>query len=367
MSHKPTPYSPNFPPSQGYAPPEDKETGKESYPMYPQTGYPGPPAGAPLPPGAQPLPGMQHGFQPGFQPGMQPGFQPGMQPGFQPGMQPGFQPGMQQGFQPGYQPGFQQGYPHPQPGYPAPVMQQPGPQVPGGWMTIPQGLSNCPPGLEYLSMIDKLLVHQKVELLEAFVGFETNNKYTVKNAIGQKVYYAVEDNDCCTRNCCGPMRPFDMKIMDNFQNEVIHLNRPLACDTCWCPCWLQSMEVSSPPGTVVGSVEQEWSICKPCYVIKNASGDVVLRIKGPVCTFSICGDVEFNVYSQDGETKVGKITKQWSGLAREAFTDADYFGISFPMDLDVRIKAVLLGACFLIDFMFFEKAGNNESDRPGML
>lgn len=90
----------------------------------------------------------------------------------------------------------------------------------GGWMSIPQGLANCPPGLEYLSMIDQLLVHQKVELLEAFVGFETNNKYTIKNSLGQKVYYAVEDNDCCTRNCCGPMRPFDMKIMDNYRNEV---------------------------------------------------------------------------------------------------------------------------------------------------
>ncbi|XP_028156275.1 phospholipid scramblase 1 isoform X3 [Ostrinia furnacalis] len=229
----------------------------------------------------------------------------------------------------------------------------------GGWMTIPQGVNNCPPGLEYLSLINQLLVHQKVELLEAFVGFETNNKYTIKNSVGQKVYYAVEDNDCCTRNCCGPMRPFDMKIMDNFQNEVIHLHRPLACDSCLCPCWLQSMEVSAPPGTVIGSIEQQWSLCKPCYDIKNAAGDVVLKIKGPFCTYSICGDIEFNVYSKDGETKVGKITKQWSGLAREAFTDSDYFGINFPMDLDVKIKAVLLGACFLIDFMFFEK-GNKE-------
>lgn len=45
---------------------------------------------------------------------------------------------------------------------------------------------------------------------------------------------------------------------------------------------------------------------------------------------------------------VGKITKQWSGLLREMFTDADYFGITFPMDLDVKMKAVMLGACFLI-------------------
>lgn len=45
---------------------------------------------------------------------------------------------------------------------------------------------------------------------------------------------------------------------------------------------------------------------------------------------------------------MGKITKQWSGLSREMFTDADQFGINFPMDLDVRMKAVLLGACILI-------------------
>lgn len=46
--------------------------------------------------------------------------------------------------------------------------------------------------------------------------------------------------------------------------------------------------------------------------------------------------------------KIGKISKQWSGFAREVFTDADFFGITFPLDLDVRMKAVLLGALFLI-------------------
>ncbi|XP_067008373.1 phospholipid scramblase 1 isoform X2 [Anabrus simplex] len=236
----------------------------------------------------------------------------------------------------------------------------------GGWMSIPQGIPNVPPGLEYLCMIDQLLVHQKVELLEAFTGFETANKFTVKNSMGQKVYYAVEDSDCLTRNCCGPLRPFDMKILDNFKNEVIHLNRPLACDSCWFPCCLQSMEVSAPPGTLVGSIEQEWSILTPQFKVKNAAGDTVLRIEGPFCTFTICGDVEFKVMSKDGSTQVGKISKQWAGLLREAFTDADYFGITFPMDLDVKMKAVMLGACFLIDAMFFEKRGNQESDRPGM-
>lgn len=159
-----------------------------------------------------------------------------------------------------------------------------------------------------------------------------------------------------------------MKILDNFRNQVMNLHRPLACDSCCFPCCLQvfpslttinfkiiitfilmqSMEVSSPPGTIVGVVEQKWSMLRPLFEIKNASGDVVLLIEGPFCTMSICGNVEFKVMTSDGEREIGKISKQWSGISREIFTDADLFGITFPMDLDVRIKAVLLGACFLI-------------------
>ena len=32
--------------------------------------------------------------------------------------------------------------------------------------------------------------------------------------MGQEVYYAKEDTDCCTRQCCGPARPFDINIVD---------------------------------------------------------------------------------------------------------------------------------------------------------
>ena len=49
---------------------------------------------------------------------------------------------------------------------------------------------NCPPGLEYLTMIDQLIVKQKLEALEAIAGvmganLETANKYKIKNVMGQ--------------------------------------------------------------------------------------------------------------------------------------------------------------------------------------
>lgn len=52
--------------------------------------------------------------------------------------------------------------------------------------------------------------------------------------------------------------------------------------------------------------------------------------------------------TKDESRSVGRISKQWGGLLREALTDADDFGLQFPIDLDVRAKAVLLGATFLI-------------------
>ncbi|XP_077988324.1 phospholipid scramblase 2-like [Glandiceps talaboti] len=308
-----------------------------------QPGY-----GQPPPPGQQgygqpPPPGQQGYGQPPPPPGQQGYGQPPPQGYGQPPPQGYTQPG-----QPAY------GQPQPAPG-------------PGGaqWMQAPQPPPNCPPGLEYMTQIDQLLVHQQVELLEAFTGFETNNKYSIKNSMGQRVYFAAEDTDCCTRQCCGSARPFDMKILDNSQREVIHLHRPLRCSSCWYPCCLQELEVQSPPGTTVGYVKQAWSVILPKFYIQNANRDTQLVIEGPFCTWNLCGDVEFQVLSADGSTQVGKISKQWSGLGKELFTDADNFGITFPMDLDVSIKAVMLGACFLIDFMFFEKSGNKDDQHTG--
>ncbi|XP_059820663.1 phospholipid scramblase 2-like isoform X1 [Hypanus sabinus] len=230
------------------------------------------------------------------------------------------------------------------------------------WMQAPTPIPNCPPGLEYLTLIDQILVHQVTELIEALVGYETKNKYEVKNGLGQRVYYAVEDSEFCNRICCGSNRAFIIKILDNLGRTVMHLVRPLGCGSCCCPCCLHQMEVQAPPGKAIGYIVQEWHPFIPKMSILNESRETVLKIRGPCLTMSCFGDVNFEVVSRDEATVVGKISKQWSGLVREYLTDTDNFGIQFPMDLDVKIKAVLLGACIFVDFMYFEQ---NSGAGPG--
>ncbi|XP_041378424.1 phospholipid scramblase 2-like isoform X3 [Gigantopelta aegis] len=166
----------------------------------------------------------------------------------------------------------------------------------------------------------------------------------------------------CTRQCCGSDCGFIMHITDNMGQEVIRVQREFKCcaGCCWCAdvdCCAYFLTVESPVENPIGYVRQMKSCWKAQYAILDVYMNMVLQIKGPCC---ICDgpcctwDQEFNVFSRDESTKVGKISKQWPGLFKEIFTDADNFGVTFPVNLDVKMKANLLAAVFLIDFVFFE-------------
>ncbi|KAK3567928.1 hypothetical protein QTP86_027288, partial [Hemibagrus guttatus] len=221
------------------------------------------------------------------------------------------------------------------------------PQIPPT-IPVPPRPPGCPPGLEYLTQVDQLLVHQKVELMEALLSWETNNQYVVKNSVGQQVWLAVEESDVCTRMVCGPVRSFVMHLHDSVGKEVLTVTRPLKCSSCWFPCCLQELEVQAPPGTAIGYVTQDWHPYLPKFTIRDERKRAVLRLVGPFCDCNCCSDVIFKVMSLDEASVIGRISKQWAGLDTEMFTDADHFGVQFPMNLEVKMKAVVLAACFLI-------------------
>ncbi|XP_071839608.1 phospholipid scramblase 1-like [Apostichopus japonicus] len=241
------------------------------------------------------------------------------------------------------------------------IVEQPG-KGDKEWMPKPQ-VSGCPPGLEYLTVIDQILVKQKVELFEAFTGIDCKNKYVMTNSMGQQVYFAYEESGLCMRLCCSQYRSFTMHILDNQGQEVIRVTRPfqICAGCCWCisgkNCCAYRITIEAPPGNPIGYVHQGCSVWKPKYYVQDEDMNDVLSIGGPCCPCQCCcgctGDVHFRFYGKDG-IEIGSVSKVWNGLVKEMFTKADSFTVTFPKDLDVKQKATLLGAMFLIEFMYFE-------------
>jgi len=90
-------------------------------------------------------------------------------------------------------------------------------------MMVPQGAVMAPVaflgnGMDVLAAVPAVFLKQKVETLEAMTGFETENRYKIKeyfpttNHKGRDLFKAKEDSDCCARQFCGPSRPFTLNF-----------------------------------------------------------------------------------------------------------------------------------------------------------
>jgi len=56
----------------------------------------------------------------------------------------------------------------------------------------------------------------------------------------------------------------------------------------------------------------------------------------------------FQIFAADGESQCGLITKGYSGVMTEMFSDATTFGVEFPVGSTINTKALILGATFLV-------------------
>lgn len=246
----------------------------------------------------------------------------------------------------------------------APLQVQPA----AGWDT-PQAATftateSRPDGLEFLANLSGLQVKQKLEALEIITSFETANRYIISslaNVQGGSVDLLKSEEaggSCLARQCCGKNRGFDIAITENNASgrQLISAKRDFLCCTC-LPCFgacRHEMTVTSPiTNQILGRVHMNCYLCKPSLTVYDAEGNVCLIIRcRDLCT-CFCSDKVFLIEDPTG-TQIGGVTKKFKGLLQEGFTDADTFEVKFPVDLDVKTKAVLLGAVFLIDFSFFE-------------
>lgn len=151
---------------------------------------------------------------------------------------------------------------------------------------------------------------------------------------------------------------FPTSSINNLENppdqQTMHFQRYWRCFVKCFPCWQQRLDVSAPPGFPIASVRRNCTLFTECFTIIDGTGRDALRITGPCCKCQCCGDVVFTILSAITGGVIGSISRNWSGILLNIGNQRDFFTVSFPMELDVNLKASILAATILIDFLFFE-------------
>ena len=139
---------------------------------------------------------------------------------------------------------------------------------------------------------------------------------------------------------------------------IFTVERP--CRSDCVPCCLQVVQVRGVNGSLIGSVHQKVDI--KCLVLPTCGlfdivdddKNVVYQIRTPcIVTTYCCTEATFIITDAAGR-EVGDITKVHGNVVKEALTDDDKFYINYPEGCNVKMKAVILSALILFDYIFYE-------------
>ena len=191
-----------------------------------------------------------------------------------------------------------------------------------------------------LQNYESLRVRQQVEMLQVFTGLETENRYRIMDPNGEEVLYAYEESGFIGRMFLRGHRPLTINIVDGEGKVMLTAHR----NFFW---FFSHLRFASADGMDLGGMQRRFKMIGRRFDLVDTSGNA-LHVDGPLLrpnTFWI----------RQGDGDLAKITKQWSGLTREAFSVADTFQVEFTdSSLSESMRWLVLGAAFAIDLDFFE-------------
>jgi uncharacterized protein YxjI len=198
--------------------------------------------------------------------------------------------------------------------------------------------------LALIQRATEIHVVQKRELAELF-GLETRNKYSIE-VDGNEELYAAEQGKgglaFLARFFLGHFRTFEIHFFDRARALALRAVHPFRF-------FFQRLEVFLPDGRPLGAIQQRFAFFSKRFDVVDPNDRPLLVVSSPFYR-----PWTFQFLSNGAE--VARVEKKWSGLLREAFTDADRFRILFQAaDLRPDERALVLAAAVFIDIQYFEQ------------
>ncbi len=197
----------------------------------------------------------------------------------------------------------------------------------------------------------RLLVQQSKEWGEILLGFESKNRFELRDEAGTRIGYAAEEakgvGQWLLRNLFGRCRKAKIHIYEPGGAQVGVGDKPFR----W---YFHRMEVFDGEQRI-GAVQRRFAWFRAQFVLENAAGEPVMELRSGLWRY---WHFELTFRGQ----VVGTLRKRWGGLLKEMFTDADTFGVEVAPEVPVEVRKLLLVATFLVDFTCFEENKSNLLD-----
>ena len=197
---------------------------------------------------------------------------------------------------------------------------------------------------DLLSGRDHVILRQEHVASGELLNFAPDARFAICDEQGEQIGLAAEEGHMLALG-------FGVSTGAFWRGATLHVfnARGATVATAKKPFRMYAKRVDVVEGArALGSVVRRWSWLSRRLVIENAAGEAAmeliaprLRIKKPTFSLRFQGE------------EVGRVTKEWRGVLREAFTDHDAFVLEFEPRVPVELRGLLLFAALLIDSLHF--------------
>lgn len=214
------------------------------------------------------------------------------------------------------------------------------------WVSTPRSQLNALTGTHFLAGVEQLEIQKIVNLSTLLQLSGKDKQYRIKVPKAETIFLAMESRTESQQRYTRQFPGFTLILLDPAgETSFIIKKNPV---WKYIPGPVHKITVESTE--LIGSVEQNFSLLGPSFTVYDSSRRPMCNIYGPnVCGCCMYKESQFQIISIDRSHQIASLIHQWDNALH------DYtFLLTFPVDLNIKMKSLLLGASFLMEHLYFE-------------
>lgn len=193
--------------------------------------------------------------------------------------------------------------------------------------------------MEQFKPFDSLVIREKKVYAGVPATWKIKPTCCLADASDQEHYYLVPEKGLSLGfDVLKTSRTFTIYLVNRKGEEVLFFVKKTTF-------FENKLEIFDGNENLLGAVRKQGGQSKNNFQALDSVNRVFCEMEGE-------GDPPENFQIRSNGRVIGKISQQWPKTAEEGVYRNYHFGIVFPLDAEEEQKGILLGALFLIDFIF---------------